>query len=194
MSWRPKTLRTRPSTASSARPGEPTFTVSMQRNTLKHRWTCPPETPSQISIGSGSVLDGVGQDSPAPVSCSSIFRGTAVCVYSMASIRAAFNGPFAHKEGPDHRWVEYRGRIPYPRPGTVRHTWFLHHRHPVKSQMVQSTMLNPAPCSAVSQQDVRRPTQVHHGLPRRAGRLHEAAPADVGACPASRGQTAPDQG
>lgn len=52
-------------------------------------------------------------------SCSPIFRGSAVCVYSMASIRAAFNGPFAHKEGPDYRWVEYKGRIPYPRPGTV---------------------------------------------------------------------------
>lgn len=48
---------------------------------------------------------------------SSIFRGSAVCVYSMADIRAVFNGPFAHKEGPDHRWVEYEGRIPYPRPG-----------------------------------------------------------------------------
>ncbi len=50
---------------------------------------------------------------------SSIFRGSAVCVYSMADIRTAFNGPYAHKEGPDHRWVEYEGRIPYPRPGTV---------------------------------------------------------------------------
>lgn len=50
---------------------------------------------------------------------SSIFRGSAVCVYSMADIRAVFNGPYAHKEGPDHRWVEYEGRIPYPRPGTV---------------------------------------------------------------------------
>ncbi|XP_074524639.1 semaphorin-3D [Halichoeres trimaculatus] len=49
---------------------------------------------------------------------SSIFRGSAVCVFTMASIRAAFNGPFAHKEGPDYRWVEYKGRIPYPRPGT----------------------------------------------------------------------------
>ncbi|KAK6320838.1 hypothetical protein J4Q44_G00078140 [Coregonus suidteri] len=48
----------------------------------------------------------------------SVFRGSAVCVYSMASIRAAFNGPFAHKEGPDYHWVEYKGRIPYPRPGT----------------------------------------------------------------------------
>lgn len=50
---------------------------------------------------------------------SSIFRGSAVCVYSMADIRAAFNGPYSHKEGPDHRWVEYEGRIPYPHPGTV---------------------------------------------------------------------------
>ncbi|XP_035244787.1 semaphorin-3D isoform X1 [Anguilla anguilla] len=47
-----------------------------------------------------------------------VFRGSAVCVYSMASIRSAFNGPFAHKEGPDYRWVEYKGRVPYPRPGT----------------------------------------------------------------------------
>ncbi len=37
----------------------------------------------------------------------------------MASIRAAFNGPFAHKESPDYRWMEYKGKIPYPRPGTV---------------------------------------------------------------------------
>ena len=58
-------------------------------------------------------------DSSVSFSPSSIFRGSAVCVYSMASIRAAFNGPFAHKEGPDYRWVEYKGRIPYPRPGTV---------------------------------------------------------------------------
>ncbi|TSM44138.1 Semaphorin-3D [Bagarius yarrelli] len=49
---------------------------------------------------------------------SSVFRGSAVCVYTMASIRAAFNGPFAHKDGPDYRWVEYKGKIPYPRPGT----------------------------------------------------------------------------
>nr|XP_006633681.2 PREDICTED: semaphorin-3D [Lepisosteus oculatus]XP_015208215.1 PREDICTED: semaphorin-3D [Lepisosteus oculatus] len=49
---------------------------------------------------------------------SSIFKGSAVCVYSMADIRAVFNGPYAHKEGPDHRWTEYEGRIPYPRPGT----------------------------------------------------------------------------
>ncbi|XP_004839830.1 semaphorin-3D isoform X1 [Heterocephalus glaber] len=49
---------------------------------------------------------------------SSVFRGSAVCVYSMADVRAAFNGPYAHKESADHRWVQYDGRIPYPRPGT----------------------------------------------------------------------------
>ncbi|NXS73986.1 SEM3D protein, partial [Pandion haliaetus] len=49
---------------------------------------------------------------------SGVFSGSAVCVYSMAAVRAAFSGPFAHKEGFDYRWVEYKGRVPYPRPGT----------------------------------------------------------------------------
>lgn len=48
---------------------------------------------------------------------SSIFRGSAVCAFSMSSIRAAFNGPFAHRETSDHRWHEFKGRVPYPRPG-----------------------------------------------------------------------------
>ncbi|NWI77947.1 SEM3D protein, partial [Dryoscopus gambensis] len=49
---------------------------------------------------------------------SGVFSGSAVCIYSMAAVRAAFSGPFAHKEGFDFRWVEYKGRVPYPRPGT----------------------------------------------------------------------------
>uniref|UniRef100_A0A3Q3WPM0 Uncharacterized protein n=1 Tax=Mola mola TaxID=94237 RepID=A0A3Q3WPM0_MOLML len=48
----------------------------------------------------------------------SVFKGSAVCVYSMADIRMVFNGPFAHKEGPSYQWVAYTGKIPYPRPGT----------------------------------------------------------------------------
>lgn len=48
-----------------------------------------------------------------------VFKGSAVCVYSMADIRMVFNGPFAHKEGPNYQWVAYSGKIPYPRPGTV---------------------------------------------------------------------------
>lgn len=53
-------------------------------------------------------------------SCSNVFQGYAVCVYNMADIREAFNGPFAHKEGPDYQWGPYEGRVPYPRPGVVR--------------------------------------------------------------------------
>ncbi|XP_067417381.1 semaphorin-3F isoform X2 [Emydura macquarii macquarii] len=48
----------------------------------------------------------------------SVFKGSAVCVYSMADIRMVFNGPFAHKEGPSYQWVPYTGKMPYPRPGT----------------------------------------------------------------------------
>ncbi|KFO57990.1 Semaphorin-3G, partial [Corvus brachyrhynchos] len=48
---------------------------------------------------------------------SHIFRGSAVCVYRMADIREVFNGPFAHRESPHHRWGAYEGRVPYPRPG-----------------------------------------------------------------------------
>ncbi|NXU77583.1 SEM3D protein, partial [Oreotrochilus melanogaster] len=59
------------------------------------------------------------QDTDSPMfSCSGVFSGSAVCIYSMAAVRAAFSGPFAHKEGFDYRWVEYKGRVPYPRPGT----------------------------------------------------------------------------
>ncbi|KAM4676777.1 semaphorin-3E [Discoglossus pictus] len=49
---------------------------------------------------------------------SNIFKGYAVCVYHMASIREAFNGPYAHKEGPEYHWSMYEGKVPYPRPGT----------------------------------------------------------------------------
>lgn len=50
---------------------------------------------------------------------SSVFKGSAVCVYNMADILTVFNGPFAHREGPSFQWVAFQGRIPYPRPGTV---------------------------------------------------------------------------
>ncbi|MED6287134.1 hypothetical protein CHARACLAT_013331, partial [Characodon lateralis] len=48
---------------------------------------------------------------------SNVFQGFAVCVYHMADIREAFNGPFAHKEGSNYQWGAYEGRMPYPRPG-----------------------------------------------------------------------------
>ncbi|XP_043564482.1 sema domain, immunoglobulin domain (Ig), short basic domain, secreted, (semaphorin) 3H isoform X1 [Chiloscyllium plagiosum] len=49
---------------------------------------------------------------------SNILNGSAVCVYKMADIIMAFKGEFAHKEGPDYKWVTYPGRVPFPRPGT----------------------------------------------------------------------------
>ncbi|KAK2091167.1 Semaphorin-3F [Saguinus oedipus] len=52
-------------------------------------------------------------------SSGSVFRGSAVCVYSMADIRMVFNGPFAHKEGPNYQWMPFSGKMPYPRPGTA---------------------------------------------------------------------------
>uniref|UniRef100_A0A8C9T7U2 Sema domain, immunoglobulin domain (Ig), short basic domain, secreted, (semaphorin) 3B n=1 Tax=Scleropages formosus TaxID=113540 RepID=A0A8C9T7U2_SCLFO len=48
---------------------------------------------------------------------SSVFKGSAVCLYTMNDIRRAFLGPFAHKEGPNYQWVPYQGKVPYPRPG-----------------------------------------------------------------------------
>lgn len=51
----------------------------------------------------------------------------------MADIRNVFNGPFAHKHGHNYQWTEYTGKIPYPRPGTVRlrhvNTNQINHRH-----------------------------------------------------------------
>ncbi|XP_076849507.1 semaphorin-3ab [Brachyhypopomus gauderio] len=49
---------------------------------------------------------------------SNIFKGSAVCMYSMADIRRVFLGPYAHRDGPNYQWVPYLGRVPYPRPGT----------------------------------------------------------------------------
>uniref|UniRef100_A0A8C4QRF8 Sema domain, immunoglobulin domain (Ig), short basic domain, secreted, (semaphorin) 3B n=1 Tax=Eptatretus burgeri TaxID=7764 RepID=A0A8C4QRF8_EPTBU len=49
---------------------------------------------------------------------SSVFQGSAVCAYDMDTLRQAFLGPFSHSDGPNHRRVPYRGRVPYPRPGT----------------------------------------------------------------------------
>lgn len=51
--------------------------------------------------------------------CSAVFKGYAVCVYQMDDIRAAFNGPYAYREKPEHHWTPHEDRVPYPRPGSV---------------------------------------------------------------------------
>lgn len=107
---------------------------------------------------------------------SGVFSGSAVCIYSMAAVRAAFKGPFAHKEGFDYRWVEYKGRVPYPRPGTVRE------RGAAGGGLGRTGLVLMQPlCHTVPQRDVRPPPAVHQGLPRRADQLHAQPPADVGA-------------
>ena len=58
-----------------------------------------------------------------PSPSSSVFKGSAVCLYSMNDIRRAFLGPFAHKEGPNYQWVPFQGKVPYPRPGMVCNYW-----------------------------------------------------------------------
>lgn len=68
---------------------------------------------------SGSFYPSHFSDCTSVCPHSSVFKGSAVCVYSMADIRMVFNGPFSHKEGPNYQWVAYTGKIPYPRPGTV---------------------------------------------------------------------------
>ncbi|NXT57392.1 SEM3D protein, partial [Pluvianellus socialis] len=86
---------------------------------VQHKaWGCHrTPTTDQRAQGWGCPAAGT-EECPRARPRSGVFSGSAVCVYSMAAVRAAFSGPFAHKEGFDYRWVEYKGRVPYPRPGT----------------------------------------------------------------------------
>ncbi|NWR84238.1 SEM3D protein, partial [Furnarius figulus] len=86
---------------------------------LKARLVCSIPGPQGTETHFDQLVLRNRRDTDSPVlPHSGVFSGSAVCVYSMAAIRAAFSGPFAHKEGFDYRWVEYKGRVPYPRPGT----------------------------------------------------------------------------
>lgn len=60
---------------------------------------------------------------------SNIFRGSAICMYSMADIRRVFLGPYAHRDGPNYQWVPFQSRVPYPRPGTVSTGQYIWHYH-----------------------------------------------------------------
>ncbi|KAF3860196.1 hypothetical protein F7725_000451 [Dissostichus mawsoni] len=57
-----------------------------------------------------------------PCPRSSVFKGSAVCVYSMNDIRRAFLGPFAHKEGPNYQWVPFQGKCPSKTFGSFEST------------------------------------------------------------------------
>uniref|UniRef100_A0A663MER4 Semaphorin-3F-like n=2 Tax=Athene cunicularia TaxID=194338 RepID=A0A663MER4_ATHCN len=94
---------------------------------LKARLVCSVPGPDGIETHFDELQDVFiqqTQDTKNPIiyavfsASGSVFKGSAVCVYSMADIRMVFNGPFAHKEGPNYQWMPYTGKMPYPRPGT----------------------------------------------------------------------------
>ncbi|XP_063064085.1 sema domain, immunoglobulin domain (Ig), short basic domain, secreted, (semaphorin) 3H [Engraulis encrasicolus] len=47
-----------------------------------------------------------------------VLNGSAVCVYRMQDVAHAFKGNFYHRDGPQYKWAEFTGRVPFPRPGT----------------------------------------------------------------------------
>lgn len=111
---------------------------------------------------------------------SSVFQGSAVCVYTMADIRRAFLGPFAHKEGPNYQWVSYQGRVPYPRPGMVRAQGCPCAGMPLPGvgAVGCETTLGRCCLPAVPQQNLRH-LRLHQGLPRRGDPVCPSPPADV---------------
>ncbi|XP_023691064.1 sema domain, immunoglobulin domain (Ig), short basic domain, secreted, (semaphorin) 3H [Paramormyrops kingsleyae] len=58
---------------------------------------------------------------------SNVLNGSAVCVYQMQDIIRAFKGRFSHKEGPQFKWAEFTGKVPFPRPGTCPSSTYGNH-------------------------------------------------------------------
>lgn len=94
---------------------------------LKARLICSVPGPNGIDTHFDELQDVFLMNSKDPknpvvygvfTTSSNIFKGSAVCMYSMADVRRVFLGPYAHRDGPNYQWVPYQGRVPYPRPGT----------------------------------------------------------------------------
>ncbi|XP_067861124.1 semaphorin-3ab [Heptranchias perlo] len=94
---------------------------------LKARLVCAVPGPNGIDTHFDELQDIYIMNSKDPrnpfiygifTTSSNIFKGSAVCMYSMSDIRRVFLGPYAHREGPSYQWVPFQGRVPYPRPGT----------------------------------------------------------------------------
>uniref|UniRef100_A0A8C9T347 Sema domain, immunoglobulin domain (Ig), short basic domain, secreted, (semaphorin) 3H n=1 Tax=Scleropages formosus TaxID=113540 RepID=A0A8C9T347_SCLFO len=74
-----------------------------------------------------------GKDKMSPLiyglfaTTSNVLNGSAVCVYRMQDIIRTFKGRFSHKEGPQYKWAEFTGRVPYPRPGTCPSSTYGNH-------------------------------------------------------------------
>jgi len=43
---------------------------------------------------------------------------SAVCQYSLRDVQTAFDGPYMELQ--ESKWSEYTGKVPEPRPGSVR--------------------------------------------------------------------------
>ncbi|XP_029463444.1 semaphorin-3F-like isoform X1 [Rhinatrema bivittatum] len=96
----------------------------------------------------------------------SVFKASAVCVYSMADVRTVFNGPFAHKEGHNYQWVSYLGKIPYPRPGACPGGTFtpgIHSTKEFSDELVNFIRTHPLMYNAVYPVQ-RRPLVVRTGV------------------------------
>ncbi|NWT84390.1 SEM3A protein, partial [Lanius ludovicianus] len=94
---------------------------------LKARLICSVPGPNGIDTHFDELQDVFLMNSKDPknpivygvfTTSSNIFKGSAVCMYSMTDVRRVFLGPYAHRDGPNYQWVPYQGRVPYPRPGT----------------------------------------------------------------------------
>uniref|UniRef100_A0A8C0C1C1 Semaphorin 3A n=1 Tax=Buteo japonicus TaxID=224669 RepID=A0A8C0C1C1_9AVES len=94
---------------------------------LKARLICSVPGPNGIDTHFDELQDVFLMNSKDPknpivygvfTTSSNIFKGSAVCTYSMTDVRRVFLGPYAHRDGPNYQWVPYQGRVPYPRPGT----------------------------------------------------------------------------
>uniref|UniRef100_A0A8C5TBM6 Semaphorin 3F n=3 Tax=Neognathae TaxID=8825 RepID=A0A8C5TBM6_9PASS len=136
---------------------------------LKARLVCSVPGPDGIETHFDELQDVFiqqTQDTKNPViyavfsASGSVFKGSAVCVYSMADIRMVFNGPFAHKEGPNYQWMPYTGKMPYPRPGTVSNP-------PASSELCPNTdsLSTGDVCATVPRGDLHPIHEVDQGLP-----------------------------
>lgn len=47
-------------------------------------------------------------------------KASAVCRYPLSVVQEAFEGPYMEMQGSRSEWKDYAGKVPEPRPGTVR--------------------------------------------------------------------------
>uniref|UniRef100_A0A8D2Q2Q5 Semaphorin 3A n=1 Tax=Varanus komodoensis TaxID=61221 RepID=A0A8D2Q2Q5_VARKO len=120
---------------------------------LKARLMCSVPGPNGIDTHFDELQDVFLMNSKDPknpiiygvfTTSSNIFKGSAVCMYSMTDVRRVFLGPYAHRDGPNYQWVPYQGRVPYPRPGTVSAPFMKSQMMPKKGFQSKRGCFDPA--------------------------------------------------